>query len=221
MRTHRQAIGIRDGIIESFETLIDYAEIIDGALYQSASMAGDFDLPTVKLAALFSCSHPVVSSRRLYRRLVRQLGKTAGRDPLEVLAADPVYMAVIDHEARQYGRKREAYGRVMRPSPRGAVGIFDFSRDPSAWQGLGRFVPYELAPEAQWAVHVAPPGPLGTCAITCGQNPWNKPSVSIRLGEFFAAFFAGGGHDHVAGGEIRQGDSASLERLIGLLDGQS
>lgn len=219
MRSHRASIGLADETITRFETLIDYAEIIDGALYQSAAMAGDFSLPTVQLAALFASQHPSVSRRGLYRKLIADLQHERTIVSLSGLARDPVYQAIIDYEAHVAGDRREAYQRRATVSPSGRVAIFDFREDPAAWRGIGRFVPYELMPQAYWAVHISPKDSSGTCAITCGENPWCRPRISAALGDLFARRFGGGGHSYVAGGRIADQDAEAVRQLVAELDG--
>jgi hypothetical protein len=98
----------------------------------------------------------------------------------------------------------------------GNVAIANFVGE-TANEGLGRFLPYLLFPDVEYAVHVLPKA-KGMATVSCGINPWNKPKTGDRaekhLGNYFAAHFGGGGHAFVAGGKIQEADVAEIDRLI-------
>ncbi len=223
MRTHRSALKLRLDVLSEYEPLIDYSEIIDGALYQSAAHAHDFSSMAVKLAALFSCRHPALHVTRFYNQLIDHLTMHTPRDThaaLSALDADPIYAALLQHEQNQLQAKRVSYSRIAQLADGDRIALFDFRNSPSGWKGLGRFVPYELMPQCHYAIHVEPPDEQGWSVISCGENPWNRPPQPAELGSFFACRYNGGGHKHVAGGKIKQHDTKALDELVSFLSGK-
>ncbi|MCA2959266.1 MAG: DHH family phosphoesterase [Silvanigrellales bacterium] len=212
LRTHHVRLGLPRALIETYEEIIDHAEIIDGALYATAEAAHDFASPTVRLQTLFSSSHPCVDRNSLYRQIVRALIREARLEAL--FDTDPIYAGLLDYEQRLHARQLTAYARVTRRE--GNVAIANFVGE-TANEGLGRFLPYLLFPDVEYAVHVLPKA-KGMATVSCGINPWNKPKTGDRaekhLGNYFAAHFGGGGHAFVAGGKIQEADVAEIDRLI-------
>jgi hypothetical protein len=208
-RTHHERLGLARALMLDYEEVIDHAEIIDGALYASAEAAHDFSSSTLKLQTLFSSSHPCVDRSGLYRRLVRTL---TGSPRLEDLFdADPIYGGLIEYEQHLHARQLAAYARVIRRE--GNVAVAHFSGEASN-EGMGRFLPYLLFPEVEYAIHVLPKS-KGHATVSCGINPWNKPAGSEKhLGKYFVEHFGGGGHAFVAGGKLSEGDASAIDRLI-------
>lgn len=218
MRKHYQRLGISPDVLKRYEQLIDWAEIIDGALFESAAAALNASDPIVQLDFLFSSKHPGLNSARFYQMAIDDLLKQNGEFPLVILEHDPLYRAVIEYETRLNLRRRQAYESVIADADSGRIAVCDFRQHPELWRGLSRFVPYSLKPSCHFAIHITPLGGRdSTYAITCGQNPWNPPRSLPSLGEYFAEHFAGGGHRFVAGGSMSADDSSSLDELISFL----
>lgn len=215
LRSHHTQLGIPAALIEEYEELIDLAEIIDGALFANAESAHDFSSDAVKLQTLFSCNHPVVDNGLLYCKLVEQLMQSPSVDQL--MLSDPVFHALIDHERTQVLRQRRLYERKTIVSQ--SVSISHFFDWPTGEQfpGMGRFIPYLLYPDIHYAVHVQPPK-NGIASVSCGINPWNKPSSDEKhLGNYFATHFGGGGHAFVAGGRITANEIHKIDELVEFL----
>lgn len=82
------------------------------------------------------------------------------------------------------------------------------------FDGIGRFIPFVMHPEAKYAIHVFPKH-KGNATISCGINPWNKPESSDKhLGNYFAKHFDGGGHSFVAGGRVPEDQIEKIEELV-------
>jgi hypothetical protein len=208
-RTHYERLGLPLSLIEKYENVIDHAEIIDGALYATAESAHDFSSLTVRLQTLFSSSHPCIDRNSMYRQITAALS----RDPrLELLFdADPIYAGLIDYEQRLHARQLAAYARTTKRI--GNVAVANFVGEHSH-EGLGRFLPYLLFPDVEYAIHVLPKA-KGMATVSCGINPWRKPADTDRhLGNYFATHFGGGGHAFVAGGKMAETDLVVIEKLI-------
>jgi hypothetical protein len=215
LRTHHESLGIPRSLIQEYEVLIDLAEIIDGALFANAQSAHDFSSDAVKLQTLFSSNHPLIDQMSIYRAIVEQLMKAPSVDDL--LLSDPIYSALIEHEQSIVLKQQRIYQEQTRID--GCVAVSDFFEwtNRESFPGMGRFIPYLLFPDIQFAIHVQPPK-NGIASVSCGINPWNKPSSdSKHLGRYFATHFAGGGHAFVAGGRITSRETQKINDLINFL----
>ena len=213
LRTHHEELGISRELIGEYEDYIDLAEIIDGALYASAESAHDYSSDAIKLQTLFSSSHPCINRDSLFRKLVAQIESDSRVENL--FDSDPIFWGVIQYEQGLYARQMRLYERHS--ALKGNVVVANFIKVPDH-EGMGRFIPYLLYPEAQYAIHVIPKK-QGMATISCGINPWNKPnadgdgSKAKHLGNYFADHFGGGGHAFVAGGKLSLTDEHLIEQL--------
>lgn len=222
MRRESARLGLNTEVLDSFSYLIDIADIVDAARFESAEAAHDFSEFSVRLQHLVTSQHPLIDRTKLYRRLVADMVRLGGRcrtRPADaalvwhaLVEQDPIYVPLLEHEERQLHLRRRAYQRVARRHRN--VVVCDFRKNQDLWCGLGRFIPYELTLEAQYAVHIAPANRFGECAVTCGVNPWNRGDSLLHIGRYFARELSGGGHAFVAGGQIHNSDSSSVDRLI-------
>ena len=218
LRTHHAEIGLPRSLLELYEEYTDQAEIIDGALYATAEAAHDFFSSTIKLQTLFSSSHAIVDRNALYKKLVQFIMKNPVLEDL--FDSDPLYEAIIKYEHAQHASQMAAYIPVTQK--RGNVAIANFFHAPAhLYEGLGRFLPYLLFPEVEYAIHVMPKN-KGLAGVSCGINPWNKPMGKDKhLGNFFARHFGGGGHAFVAGGKVSEDDFPLIEKLIAFIQDET
>jgi hypothetical protein len=215
LRTHHKELNIPQSLIESYEELIDLAEIIDGALFANAKSAHDFSSDAVKLQTLFSGNHPSIDKAELYRRLVWQLAVSPKVEDL--MLSDPIYPALIEHEKNVVQRQRRLYQEKTVIEENISLSHFFDWPDNEVFPGMGRFIPYLLFPDIQYAIHVQPPT-NGVASVSCGINPWNKPkNAEKHLGNYFATHFGGGGHAFVAGGRITSREIHKIDELVNFL----
>lgn len=196
LRKHFAEIGLERQLIEEFELLIDLAEIIDGALYATVEASHDFSSPAIKLQTLFNPSHEIIDKSAIYRAVVKFLKKNPNVGDL--FDADPLFLAIIQHERELHARRVRAYQSACIKKENIAIAVF---KESKPFEGMGRFLPFLLFPDVDYAIHVTPPY-KNMCAISCGINPWNKPRDGKHLGHYFAKHFDGGGHSFVAGGKL-------------------
>jgi hypothetical protein len=212
-RTHHEELGFSRALIEEYEGYIDLAEIIDGALFVDAEAAHDFQSLPVKLQTLFNPSHPSIDKNKNYKRLVEFISKNS--NPADIFSCDPIFKAIVLYEEKMFSRQLSSYRIVAKKIGNTAVAHF---KEGMPYEGLGRFLPYMIFPDAQYGLHVLPKQ-KGFCSVTCGINPWNKPkSDEKHLGNFFAKNFSGGGHSFVAGGKIAENDTESVNKIINFIN---
>lgn len=225
MRREAGRLGIDDAVLSRFSYVIDVADIVDAARFESPAAAHDFGEFSVRLQHLITSRHPLVQRDRLYCRLVDGLATLA--EQIDAFQADTslkwhslvdqdlIYAPLLEYEEQQLKKRKQAYQQVIKSE--GPVVICDFREREQLWCGLGRFVPYELVSEAAYALHIAPANKAGECAVTCGVNPWRRQASPLNLGHYFAGALSGGGHAYVAGGKISKDDSFAIERLVHFL----
>jgi hypothetical protein len=212
LRTHHKELGIDLGIIQTWEQYIDIAEIVDGALYATASAAHDFHSPAVRVQTLFSTEHPLIHKEKLLKQLVNNIMHQP--NPEKLFECDSLYPSILQYEREQHLQRAQCYNAFTTRS--GNVALSNFMRH-AEFPGLSRFLPYTLFPDVEYAIHVLPLSE-GVAPITCGINPWKKPKDNSKhLGNYFAEYFSGGGHSFVAGGKIHEEDLNHIEDLISFL----
>lgn len=213
MRTHYKDLGLPLTLLEEYEDLIDLAEIIDGALFANADAAHDFSSDAIRLQTLFTSSHPAVNRDELYKKLVHHIIQNASVEDL--LDVDPIFKGLIDFERKLHSQQMRSY--LNATTKIGRVALSNFW-NAEHFSGLGKFVPYILHPEVEYAIHIMPRKDV-IGAISCGINPWNKPTGHDRhLGNYFAKHFNGGGHAFVAGGKVSEENLKSIEDLISFIN---
>lgn len=202
MRAHASELGLEPSLLQSLGYLIDVAEIVDGALYQSPEEAHDFSQFSVRLCTLFSTKHPLIARNTLYTQLINLLDscRTEGRPFQHIFAMEPLLETLLEQEESLTNRKILSY--QQQTAVMGNVAVCDYRNKPQSWLGIGRFIPYLLHPECTSAIHIFPASRGPHFEITAGVNPWNKPKRHFHIGRFFAVNFAGGGHAFVAGGRL-------------------
>lgn len=214
LRTHCHELGFPVKIIKEYQDFIDLAEIIDGALFVNCEAAYDFSSYSVKLQTLFNPSHPVIDRVSLYKKIVRQIAKDSSVENL--FDSDIIYQAILNYEEQIFNKQLRAYSKVTRLN--GKVAFANFNNRHEFF-GMGRFLPYMLFEDANYALHIFPSFSKSHLSISCGINPWNKPkNYSKHLGNYFARNFSGGGHSFVAGGKIAENEYNKIDKLFDYLN---
>ncbi|MES2614767.1 MAG: hypothetical protein V4591_05070 [Bdellovibrionota bacterium] len=213
LRTHHEELELPKRLISEYEEFIDLAEIVDGALYASCEAAHDFSCPAVKLQTLFNANHPAIDRSVVYKRLAKQIAKNSSVEAL--FDSDFLYPSIILHEEQEHNKQLKAYKKATHLHGKVAYAKFLEHKD---YAGLGRFIPYLHHEDAHYAIHLAPKG-RGNYSISCGINPWNKPTGKPKhLGNYFLKAFSGGGHAFVAGGKVKSEELNKIDELIQFLN---
>jgi hypothetical protein len=163
--------------------LIHWANIIDGALYQSAAEAVEMKASALKLAL-------VIESDRDRARIERIIRDLQTMTPSEVVAAPHVAAHLEPLEAR-HRMAIEIIGRDAKMI--GPVVFFDVSGYDM--EGYSKFIPYYLHPEAIYSVSVSHSS--FRAKISVGSNPWAPRPRTHDLAKICERY-GGGGHAVVA-----------------------
>lgn len=163
---------------EPLRELIDWAEIIDGALFPSAQMAVELKEPALRLMTFIENNRDNATAERFIGDLVSR--------PLAEIAADPYVTKplapVLEQHERNIGAIRKA-AKLER-------GVVHFDVADHNIGAFNKFISYSLFPEARYSVGVT----LGARAkISVGSNPWAKVPRTHDISKICERY-GGGGH---------------------------
>lgn len=163
--------------------LIEWANIVDGALYRSPDQPVLMKEDALKLAMVIESDR----DQSLIERIIRDL---AAR-PLAEVARLPYVLERIE----PYARRHERSISIIRQAARvvGPVVFFDVAGEDM--EGYSKFIPYYLHPDVTYSVSVSQSS--FRSKVSVGSNPW---AVRPRTHDLAAICerYGGGGHAVVA-----------------------
>jgi hypothetical protein len=177
--------------------LIEWAEIIDGALFSSAAMAVELKEPALQLMTWVENNKDPKLAERFIMDLVSR--------PLAELAADPYVARPLVPLLAQHLENIE----IMRKTARleDDVVVFDLADKSAA--AFNKFITYYLFPEARYSVGVT----LGSRAkISVGSNPWARVPRTHDISKICERY-GGGGHPVVGAVSIPKNELARARQI--------
>lgn len=161
--------------------LIRWADLLDGALYESAEAAITMEHPAMKLNLVLESAPQSITA-----------------DAIPLLASEPLAAIVErDEYARAFGalyqRHRENI-RLIRDLAVCRRGVVFFDLIDSGLRGYNKFIPYYLYPESTYTVSVLDGG--FRTKVSVGSNPWCPDVPEHNLADLCESF-GGGGHPRV------------------------
>ncbi len=178
--------------------LVEWAEIIDGALFESPEQAVKLAEPALRLMTWLENNHDPALTERL-------IAAFAAGTPLSQLAAEPWVAGPLEPILARHA----AAVKVLeaRASCEGGVVSFDVADD--GVEVYNKFIPYYLFPECRFVVGVSRSS--SRCKISVGSNPWRPRSpVSIAA---ICERYGGGGHPVVGAVSLPVGDLARTREI--------
>ena len=164
--------------------LIKWADIVDGARYESAKAAVEMAAPAMKLTMVIESA----SDSDLVRRLIPLLTEMSLQ---QVLDQDFVRVLLEPLMERHWA----ALDLIkQRATIEGGVITFDITDQPT--EGYNKFIPYYLHPEATYNVGLSKSS--FRTKVSVGTNPWTKRDALrlVNLAEICERY-GGGGHARV------------------------
>ena len=181
-----------------FGELLDWAEIIDGALFPSAAMAVELREPALKLMTWVENNRERVLAERFIEDLV-------SRPLAEIVASDYVTVAL-----QPLIERHEKNVEAMRRLSRLEQGVVITNLIPDGISTVNKFIAYYLYPEARYTVTL-----LATnerYKISVGSNPWPKVPRTHDISKLCERY-GGGGHPAVGAISLPKTDLASAEKV--------
>lgn len=194
-RTLADKFGFDTGPVSE---LIEWAEIIDGALFPTPQMPVELKEPALRLMTW-------VENNRSDELAVRFIEDLVSK-PLAEIAASPYVAEPLGPILEQHKKNIEAVRRVARVD--GDVVITDLLDEKAG--GLNKFIVYYLHPGARYSVTLLQLG--GKVKIGVGSNPWSPVPRTHNIAGICERY-GGGGHPVVGAISLAGGDPAAARKV--------
>ncbi len=163
------------------EEIIRWADIIDGAQYESAQAAVEMAQPAMKLTLVLEAA-PQNPTAEIIPLLTSH--------SLEQIANRPDIKSSFEQLYQQHRESIE----VIRERSSHHNGVVFFDLTDTGMGGYNKFVPYYLFPESTYTVAISDAG--FRTKVSVGSNPWAPQSPRHNLATICESY-GGGGHARV------------------------
>lgn len=164
--------------------LVHWADIVDGALYESATAAVEMREPAMRLTLIIESTDDAAFVPRLIPLLTSM--------PLERILEEPFVAALLPPLLERH----QAALAVIRERSREERGVVFFDITDQATEGYNKFIPYYLHPQATYSVGLSRSSFRTKVAV--GTNPWTRlPATQLVNLAAICERYGGGGHARV------------------------
>lgn len=166
------------------EDLIHWADIVDGAKYESAQAAVEMKAPAMQLTMVIESS----PEERLVPRLIPLLTEMSLQEVLDQPFVQEQVGPLLD--------KHWAAMELIRERAEVKEGVITFEITDKPTEGYSKFIPYYLFPEAVYTVGLSRSSFRTKVAV--GTSPWTKVPVGdlVNVAKICERY-GGGGHARV------------------------
>lgn len=170
--------------VDPLRELIHWADIVDGAKYESAESAVEMEAPAMKLTMVIESA----TDSALVQRIIPLLTTMSLRHVLEQSFVQELLGPLMQRHQQAIALIRE-----RSTCERGVI-TFDITDHPT--EGYNKFIPYYLHPDGTYNVGLSKSS--FRTKVSVGTNPWTKKPVS-ELANLAAICerYGGGGHARV------------------------
>jgi hypothetical protein len=177
--------------------LIDWAEVIDGALFPSAQMAVELREPALRLMTWIENNRDLA----LADRFIEDLGSR----PLAEIVEQPYIAGSLVALLEQHQKNIE----TVRKAARIDKGVVFSDLSESGVTAFNKFISYYLFPDARYSVAVT----LGTRAkVSVGCNPWSAVPRTHEINKICERY-GGGGHPVVGAVSVPKAELARAKEI--------
>jgi hypothetical protein len=164
--------------------LIHWANIVDGALYESPESAVEMPAPAMKLTLIIEASQDPAFIPRLIPLLTEM--------PLAEVLSQPFVASLLPPLMERHAQAIELIRE--RSEERDGTIFFDITDHPL--EGFNKFIPYYLHPNAVYSIGLSKSS--FRTKVSVGSNPWTKvdPTTMVNLAKVCERY-GGGGHARV------------------------
>ncbi len=166
------------------EELIYWANIVDGALYESPESAVEMAAPAMKLTLIIEATQ----DPEFIPRLIPLLTELSLAEVLEQPFVASLLPPLLDQHQKAIAliRERSEY----------SDGTIFFDISDHLLEGFNKFIPYYLFPQATYSIGLSKSSFRTKVAV--GSNPWTKadPATMVNLAQVCERY-GGGGHARV------------------------
>ena len=169
---------------EPVADLIHWADIVDGALYESPEAAVEMAAPAMKLTLIIESTQDSEFIPRLIPLLTEM--------PLAGILAQPFVASLLPPLLERHQQAIE----LIRSRAEERDGTIFFDITDHLLEGFNKFIPYYLFPNATYSIGLSKSSFRTKVAV--GSNPWTKadPARMINLAQVCERY-GGGGHARV------------------------
>ncbi len=168
----------------ALKDLLYWADIVDGARFESARMAVEMKEPALKLAMVIENAEGSEFIPRVIKLLTEM--------PFQEIVAQPF----VAEKVGPLMEKQMAGMELVRERAGLAEGVIYFDLLDRETEALSKFIPYYLYPEATYTVGVM--RSRARTKISVGTNPWTqRPADELANLAEICERFGGGGHARV------------------------
>lgn len=164
------------------EELVKWADIVDGALYESAEAAVEMNAPAMKLTLVIEGS----TGSALVQRIIRAMQHQG----LAEILNDPEVKATYERLHQNHLRTID----VIRQEGSCDRGVIYFDLVNHGIEGYNKFIPYYLFPDSAYTVSVSTSS--FRTKVSVGSNPWVREPLRHNLATICERY-GGGGHAKV------------------------
>ena len=175
-RIAKEKYGFED---ESLDELIDWAHIIDGALYESPAQCVELRSSALKLMQVIEGEKDPAFVEKI---IVALTSKSLD----EILESD-----VIQAKLEPILKQHEETVRIIRDESTYAKGVVTFDLTAYDIEGYNKFIPYYFYPETTYNVSLTQS--KFRTKISVGSNPWSPRPRLHNIAEICERY-GGGGH---------------------------
>lgn len=170
--------------VKPLAELIKWADIVDGAKYESAKAAVEMAAPAMKLTMVIESTQDDSLGRKLIPLLTEM--------PLQQVLDQPFVQELLGPLME---RHHAALGLIgQRASLERGVITFDITDHPT--EGYNKFIPYYLFPEGTYNVGLSKSS--FRTKVSVGTNPWTQlPAEKLANLAVICERYGGGGHARV------------------------
>ena len=162
--------------------LIEWADIIDGALFPDARSAVEMREPAMRLTMIIEASQDPTFMPRLVPLLAYH--------PLAEVLAQPFVAPLLEPLLARHQRSIEIVRQ--RADSRDRTVFYDLS--DHELEGYNKFIPYYLHPECIYSVGLSKSS--FRSKVSVGSNPWTEATNLVNLAQICERY-GGGGHARV------------------------
>lgn len=186
------------------EDLLHWADVIDGARFESAEAAVSLAAPAMKLATVIESTDDPTFIPRLIPLLTSQ--------PL----VDTLQEIFVQEALQPRLEKQQADITLLRSRVNAEQGVITFDISDQPTEGYSKFIPYYLLPEAVYAVGVSQSS--FRVKISVGTSPWTTvPKERLADISKICERFGGGGHPRVGAISLPRGELAEARRIAAVV----
>jgi hypothetical protein len=165
--------------VKPIESLVHWAHVIDGALYESPAQCVELKEPALQLMQVIEADPDDHFIEQIIRDLTTQ--------SLETVATSAEVQRRFEPILKQHLETLEA----VRGKATFANAVVQFDLIDEGYEGFNKFIPYYLFPETTYSVALTR-GPKRT-KISVGSNPWAPKPRTHNIAKLCERY-GGGGH---------------------------